>query len=136
VDPGIITAYSIKPEFEYAARLENAVFCALRRTYKQIFYYHTQKKQEVDFIVLSETGQLALYQVCLDLSEEETRKREVEALLVACQELEQKTGFLITDDHEETIHLNGSTIHCIPFWQWAYKNLSENVKSDHVEDPD
>lgn len=119
VDPGIISAYSIKPDFEHAARLENAVFCALRRMYKQIFYYHTETKQEVDFVTVSETGELSLYQVCLDISQQETREREVQALLQAMQELEQKFGFLITGDYEETIKLNDSTIHCIPFWRWA-----------------
>jgi predicted AAA+ superfamily ATPase len=53
VDPGIITAYSIKPDFEHASRLENAIFCTLRRRYKQIFYYHTQTKQKVDFVMYS-----------------------------------------------------------------------------------
>lgn len=118
VDPGIITAYSIKPDFENAARLENAVFCALRRGCKQIFYYHTQTKQEVDFLTLSETGNLALYQVCHDISHPDTRQREVHALFTAMQELELKTAFLITDDHEEMITLDGLTIECIPFWKW------------------
>ncbi len=119
VDPGIITAYSIKPDFENAARLENAVFCALRMGCKQIFYYHTLTKQEVDFLTLSETGDLALYQVCHDISHPDTRQREVQALFTAMQELEQKTAFLITDDHEEMIALDGLTIQCIPFWKWA-----------------
>lgn len=119
VDPGIITAYSTKPEFDHAARLENAVFCALRRVCKQIFYYHTQTKQEVDFITLSETGELALYQVSLDLSQQETKAREVQALRAAMEELEQKTSFLITLDHEETIQLEEYTIYSIPFWKWA-----------------
>ena len=119
VDPGIITAYSIKPEYERAARLENAVFCALRRSCKQIFYYHTKTKQEIDFVTLSETGELSLFQVCLDLSQPETQKREVQALMEAMHELDCKTGYLITGDHEETIGAKGFSIHCIPFWKWA-----------------
>ena len=119
VDPGLITAYSIKPDFEHAARLENAVFCTLRRDFRQIFYYHTLTKQEVDFAVLSETGDLALYQVCHDMSHLDTREREIQALLAAMQELEQKTAFLITDDHEENITHEDLTIYCIPFWKWA-----------------
>ncbi len=120
VDPGIITAYSIKPEYDNAARLENAVFCALRRINKQIFYYHTQTtKQEVDFFTLSETGELALYQVCLDLSQPETREREIQALVTAMQELGCETAHLITDDHEETVQVKNLSIHVIPFWKWA-----------------
>lgn len=119
VDPGILTAYSIKPDFEDAARLENAVFCALRRICKQVFYYHTLTKQEVDFLTLNETGDLTLYQVCYDMSQPDTRYREMQALLAAMRELEQKTAFLITDDHEESITHEDFTIQCIPFWKWA-----------------
>jgi predicted AAA+ superfamily ATPase len=125
VDQGIITAYSIKPFFEEASRLENAVFCALRRSCTQIFYYHTQTKHEVDFVTVSEKGDISLYQVCHDISQEDTRKRELRALQVAMQELEQKTSFLITDDTEETIQDSNSTIYCIPFWKWATTNIFE-----------
>lgn len=119
VDPGIITAFSIKPNFEHSARLENAVFCALRRNFKQIYYYHTQDRLEVDFVAQSEIGELSLYQVCYDISDTGTLKREIQALVQAMQELELKSGVVITDDYEETMHLNGRSIHCIPFWKWA-----------------
>lgn len=119
VDPGIITAYSIKPDFENASRLENGVFCVLRRKYKEIFYYHTKKKQEVDFLTLSETGDLALFQVCYDMTHPDTQESEIQALTDALQELEQKVGIIITDDQEETIEREGITIHVIPFWKWA-----------------
>lgn len=129
VDPGIITAYSIKPAFEKPARLENGVFCALRRRFKQIFYYRTKKGQEVDFLTLSETGDLTLNQVCYELTHPDTRQREVQALVSALQELEQEQGFLITDDHEETIESENCVIHAIPFWKWAMQNTGESVKS-------
>lgn len=119
VDPGIITAYSVKPEFEYAARLENAVFCALRRSCKQIFYYRTKKHHEVDFVTLSERGEMQLYQVCHDMSHPDTRERETQALQLAMKELGLLQSFLITDDYEETLEVDSHHIHCIPFWKWA-----------------
>jgi len=47
VDPGVITAYSVKNDFEKAARLENAVFMHLRRTFTNICYYKTVRKRQI-----------------------------------------------------------------------------------------
>lgn len=59
VDPGVITAYSVKNDFEKSSRLENAVFMHLRRTFSNICYYKTeQQKKEVDFVVTTPTGDL------------------------------------------------------------------------------
>lgn len=123
IDPGVITAYSIKPGFDDAARLENAVFLSLRRKYKQIHYYHTKKNHEVDFVTLSETGDMRLYQVCIDMTHPDTKEREVRGLLGGLLELEQREGFIITGDHEETIEQDGLTIYCIPFWKWAITDI-------------
>lgn len=119
VDPGIISAYSIKQSFENAARLENTVFIALRRHFKEICYYKTKQQKEVDFVVTAPNGEYHLFQVCLDLSNPSTRARELVAIKEAGEELGLKEGFLITEDHEEIIEEDKFVIHCIPFWKWA-----------------
>jgi len=123
IDPGIITAYSIKPHFERAARLENAVFMHLRRNFKNICYYKTQQqKKEIDFVVTTMSGEIRLYQACLHMTDQETRQRELSALYEACQEFDQSEGMIITEDHEEKIDYKGITIHSIPFWKWSLMN--------------
>ena len=62
-DPGLITAYSIKPDFEAGAQLETAVFLQLRRYHTHIFYYRTASQKEVDFLVQTPEGKMTLYQV-------------------------------------------------------------------------
>jgi len=124
VDPGIISAYSIKQSFENAARLENAVFIALRRYFKDIFYYKTKQNKEVDFVVITPNGEYQLFQVCLDLSDAATRIRELHALKEAGVELGLSQGYLITGDHEETIEEGKFVIHCIPFWKWGLNQTS------------
>ncbi len=119
VDPGVITAYSVKREFEKASRLENAVFIHLRRSYTNICYYKTQKKKEVDFVVTTRLGDLILVQACVEMTHPETRERELAALYESCEEFKLKEGFVITEDYEEEIGENGIRIHCIPFWKWA-----------------
>jgi predicted AAA+ superfamily ATPase len=124
VDPGVITAYSIKRDFERAARLENSVFMHLRRSYSNICYYKTeQQKKEIDFVVTTPKGDLLLYQACSEMSKGATRDRELSAIYEACEELGLKEGTIITEDHEEEITDKGITVHSIPFWKWAQRAL-------------
>lgn len=119
VDPGVLRSYSVKPGFDFRASLENAVFIELRRSSQDIFYYHTDNGKEVDFVVLDAQGSIALYQVCIDLSDQETFSREIADLVEASAKLEVEEAFVITMDHEETIEKENLTIHMIPFWKWA-----------------
>lgn len=120
IDPGIITAYSIKPGFNQASRLENGVFIHLRRSYHNICYYKTKTGKEVDFIVTTSIGDLLLFQVCADLRQADTTfERETESLYEACKECGLQQGTLITTGEEETIQREGIQLHCIPFWRWA-----------------
>lgn len=122
VDPGVITAYSIKRDFERSSRLENGVFIHLRRTFSHICYYKTkQQKKEIDFVVTTPLGDLILFQACVDMSDIQTRERELSALYEACLEFGLTEGNIITEDHEEEISKDGITICCIPFWKWAQK---------------
>ncbi len=120
VDPGIITAYSVKNHFEKAARLENAVFMQLRRSFRNICYYKTEKtKKEIDFIVTKPNGDLLLLQSCVEMEDSQTREREISGLCEACKEFDLDSGLIITEDHEEAIRRETISIRCIPFWKWA-----------------
>lgn len=119
VDPGLITAYTIKPGFEKASCLENTVFIALRRQSKDIFYYKTKLQKEVDFVVMSTKGELSLFQVCYSMKEGPTRLREMAAIKEAALELGLGRGTIITFDHEENLTEAGIEIDCIPYWKWA-----------------
>jgi len=124
VDPGVITAYSVKNNFEKAARLENAVFMHLRRTYSNICYYKTKhRKKEIDFVVTKPNGDLILFQACVVMDDLATKERELSALLEACDEFDLQHAFIITEDYEEEINQEGVFIQCIPFWMWAQLRL-------------
>lgn len=124
VDPGVITAYSVKNDFEKSARLENGVFMHLRRTFSNICYYKTdQHKKEIDFVVTKPNGDLILLQACVKMDDIETRERELSALCEACNEFGLNHGIIVTEDHEEEISRKGVIIQCIPFWKWAQIKL-------------
>ncbi len=124
IDTGVITAYSVKNNFERASRLENAVFLHLRRSFSNICYYKTAfQKKEIDFIVTTPVGDLLLFQACCEMHDPHTRERELTALYAACAEFGLKEGSIITEDYEEEITTDDLVIHCMPFWKWALKKL-------------
>ncbi len=126
IDSGVITAYSIKPDFEKAARLENAVFIHLRRTFKNICYYKTKKSgKEIDFVVTTPIGDLFLVQVCLTMDDPSTRERELTALYEACVEFDLKEAMIVTEDTQEEVRYKDLVIQCIPFWVWALQPTTD-----------
>ena len=120
-DPGLINAYSLKPDMSQSAALENAVFNELRRHNKEIFYYRTNTSKEVDFVIQDSNGAIQLVQACLEIDREETLTREVNALIEAKNELNAKSTIIVTLDQERQIKLGNNTISVIPFWKWIMK---------------
>ena len=83
IDTGFITALSTKFSKNMGRLFENLVFQKLIRENETIHYYKDKKGNEVDFTVLVNGEATALYQVCYDVSDEETLKREIRSLISA-----------------------------------------------------
>lgn len=110
-DNGILNLFLIDP---LTSLLENLVAIRLQQLYgENIYYYH--RGVEVDFYVLD--TQLAV-QVCYSLTDIETRKREVNALLKMAGNIEVQKMIIITKDEEEIINEDGHIIQVIPVWKW------------------
>ena len=119
IDSSVIMAYSIKPHFEKGVCLENSVFMSLRRSCNTLFYYRTKTDKEIDFLTLSAKGEITLYQVCLAFNETSTKEREYAAILEATKELKLNEAWIITEDTDEVIELQGIKIKTLPYWKWA-----------------
>lgn len=102
-------------------RLENVVFVELMhragRRYADVFYYR-DRTFEVDFIVAKSGVVEKLYQVCYDMNNEKTRKREINGLLQGARKFHCTDLTIITFSQEENIIENGQTIHVIPATRW------------------
>jgi predicted AAA+ superfamily ATPase len=98
--------------------LENLVFVTLRRTYPEIFYYRTQNRREVDFIVSPAKAPKKLFQVCESLIQPKTKKREIKALLEAMIELNLTEGTIVTQREEEVIMVDNKKIQVTPIWKF------------------
>jgi uncharacterized protein len=97
--------------------LENMVFVALRRLYNEIYYYKTEKNQEVDFIVISHSREKLLFQVCESLINPKTRNREMNALRQAMSELSVSKSVIITLNEEEVATFPEGSITVMPAWR-------------------
>src|SRR3989344_3100956 len=87
VDTGFMTALSTKFSQNMGRLFENTIFHALAKKNETIHYYKDDKGNEVDFVIVSGGKTTALYQVCFDLADEETKKREERALIKAAEDL-------------------------------------------------
>jgi hypothetical protein len=62
--------------------------------------------------------------VCYDLSNSDTRKREINGLVAAMDYLKLDKGVIITMDQEEELEISSKHIQIIP----AYKLMIDNKK--------
>jgi len=80
IDNGFLTAMSVKFGPNYGRLLENLAYWNLFKKYGENLHYYHDERGEVDFVVLENGKITGLYQVCYDLSDLETREREVHTL--------------------------------------------------------
>lgn len=98
--------------------MKNQVFVELlRRGYdpgNTLFYYRTRNDKEMDFVTRRGTKVKQQIQVCYDMTSEKNRKRELDALVEAAEELYCDKLLVITNDQEEHIEWKGCDIQIIP----------------------
>ena len=97
-------------------RLENLVFIELLKEDFDV-YYHLDKK-ECDFVVKKGLKITQAIQVCLNLENPMTKKREIEGILEAMQKYSLKEGIILTLDKEGEENINGRKIIIEPVWKW------------------
>ncbi|MCX6328267.1 MAG: ATP-binding protein [Bacteroidia bacterium] len=122
IDNGFIKARSFEISPNYGRLLENVVFTELlRRHYKpglDLFYFRTRNDREIDFICRKGHIVEQMIQVCYDVTNPKTLKREIAALVEASYELACNNLLLITWDKEEVIEKNKRNIQLLPACKW------------------
>lgn len=115
IDTGLLSAIEFSTSANSGKLLENLVFLEFLKAGKEIFYFRNQ--YECDFVI-KEDNKLTPYQVAWDLSDENTRERELKGLSEACNYLNIKTGIILCFDYEEEIYYNGLTIQVTPVYKY------------------
>lgn len=114
VDNGFVQSTAFNLSENLGRLLENQVFVELlRRGYipgQTLFYYRTRNDKEIDFVTRKGAKVEQLIQVCYDMTSEKTRKRELDALTEAAEELHCDNLLVITNDQEEKIEWKETAI--------------------------
>ena len=114
VDNGFVQSTAFNLSENLGRLLENQVFVELlRRGHipgQTLFYYRTRNDKEIDFVTRKGTKVEQLIQVCYDMTSEKTRKRELDALVEAAEELHCDNLHIITNSQEEQIEWKGTAI--------------------------
>ena len=119
IDNGLRQAILLPHSQDNGKLLENSVFLHLLRSCEELdkITYFIENK-ECDFVVQREDEVRMLVQVCWDMQDEETRKRELAGILEAQKITKCTELYIITHIGDERIEQNGITIHVIPAWKW------------------
>ncbi len=118
IDIGLNNATEFRFSDDIGKSLENAVFLELKRKEFDIYYYRTSKS-ECDFLVFDKNTISDVIQVTFDMSDENTKSREIKGLIEACKNFDLKSGTIITFDNEDELIENGIKIKIIPFYKWS-----------------
>ncbi|MDY6788527.1 MAG: ATP-binding protein [Candidatus Nanohaloarchaea archaeon] len=129
IDPGFVHAKGFKVREDMGRLYENLVAVELKKRALdgggRLFYYKNDQGHETDFVVKENEDIQKLIQVTYDISDEDTRKREIRGLINASKNLRCKNLLVITGDYEavEQVSWHGTDrkIEFIPLWKWLLK---------------
>ncbi len=120
IDTALARSVGFRSSSDYGRFLENMVFLQLKRQGKEV-YYHRNKK-ECDFLVRTNAQIVEAIQVTADMSNDETRQREITGLCEAMEQYNLSSGVIITVEESGEEIVEGKTIKIIPIWKWLLEN--------------
>jgi len=115
IDTGFAQANSLSFSEDTGRLLENCVYLALRRKYKEIYYF--KDKGECDFIVKEAQDILHIIQVCAEIHPD-NKAREVNGLLAALTFFSKTEGLILTLNQEDVLMINDVKVRLLPVWKW------------------
>jgi len=115
IDNGFSNMNSASFSKDLGKMLENMVFLALKRKYKEIFYF--QETWECDFVVKERNEISQAIQVCYNLTQQ-NKDREINGLLEALEKFNLKEGLILTYKQDDEFKINNKKIKVLPVWKW------------------
>ncbi len=111
IDTGLLNALTFAFKDDWGALLENTVHLEFRKKGLKTFFYKGNK--ECDFVLEQTDGSLLPVQVCYDLDNPDTRKREFAGITEACKYLNVNNGVVLTLSAAEDVVVEGINIQII-----------------------
>jgi len=123
IDTGLAHAVSFKFSENIGKIVENLVYIELLRRKKskpgmEIYYWRDKSGKVVDFVIKECEKVRSLIQVCWDVSEEKTKKREISALLKGMEAFNLSEGIILTENYQSIESIEGKRIKYVPLWRW------------------
>lgn len=115
IDTGLLNSLIYRFTADKGKAVEQIVYWELQRKYADAGFFFMKNGFECDFITQSANGQIKrAIQVCLDLSDPLTKKREIKGLVAACNRLSLTNGTIISFDERDDFQHAGINISVIP----------------------
>jgi predicted AAA+ superfamily ATPase len=123
IDTGLANTIGFRFSENLGRLAENIVFLKLKKetlnnSDLEIFYWKDEYHKEVDFVIKEKLKITQFIQVCWNIEDEMTKKREINSLVKAMDEFKLKEGLILTEDFESEEKLNSRKIIFLPLWKW------------------
>jgi len=122
IDTGMVNAVSFRFSENIGQLYENLVFLQLLRSNCEIYYWQDDKGLEVDFVIKEGLKANRMIQVCSDISDGDTRAREVNGLISGLVYFNLPEGTVITSDLFAEEKVDGKKIRYLPLWYWLLES--------------
>lgn len=119
VDNGLRQSVLLPGRDDDGILFENAVFLQLLRNLSEgekICYYIGNK--ECDFVIQTDTAVKELIQVCWDMSDKDTRNRELDGIREAATVTGCQKMTIVTREQDEEVQDKFGIIRIVPAWKW------------------
>ena len=121
-DVGLRNIISFRFSEDLGRLMENIVLIELKRRGCEVFYWKSKNQKEIDFVIKKKLKIKQLIQVCFNIDNAATKKREVSALLEGSQYLKCNNLLIITDDYETEEKTENRMLKFVPLWKWLLRN--------------
>lgn len=123
IDTGLANAVGFRFAENIGRIAENIVFLELKKKQAsepdlELFYWKDPQHKEVDFVLKRNMKVTDLIQVCWDLNDKKTLKREISALISACRFFKLKEATIITSEKDGMEIVDDVKITYVPLLQW------------------
>lgn len=117
IDPALIAVFDRTGRANLGHALETCVLLELERRGAEIAYVRTEEGHEVDFLVRHHDNREELIQVCADMSDAVTRRREIASLQKAAKEHPGATLHVVSLEPETPADVPpGIAVHAASRW--------------------
>jgi len=119
IDQGFGSCLDYKFACDEGRLLETTIFLELLKQEKEVSYF--SNGFECDFVISERENIVELIQSAIDVSDESTKKREIEGLVKTAKRFGLKKGKILTKEQKFEVREKGVSINVLPAWEYFLK---------------